>query len=382
MNILLLTHSYPDIKHKWRGVFIQEQVKALSIKHDITVVYFKVDYSHFAPFSKYKFEKKTNGTITEYEVTINKSFPVINQLKYLLNTYRFIKEEILNKKPIDIIHSHLSYPAGFLGTIIQKRKKIPNILTEHTWIKKYFRSWIHKICVLYTLKNSTRIVSVSKALKDDINLFCKRGVLIIPNVVDVERFHIPGKEKKGTLNIGILGGMGNYRKGLDILLKSVSLLKEMDLLVHIAGDGIYLDTFKKMSQDLGVCEKCKFYGELLPSDINNFYSVLDIFVLASRDETFGVVVVEAMACGLPVIATKCGGPEEIITFETGVLVEKENPEELARAIVCMSENIGSYNKDLIRKYAEEKYGRKAFVENATKLYQNVLITSNSRHSKL
>jgi hypothetical protein len=58
MNILLLTHSYPDIENKWRGVFVQEQVKALSIKHEVTVVYFKVDYSHFAPFSDYSFLKK------------------------------------------------------------------------------------------------------------------------------------------------------------------------------------------------------------------------------------------------------------------------------------------------------------------------------------
>jgi glycosyltransferase involved in cell wall biosynthesis len=104
----------------------------------------------------------------------------------------------------------------------------------------------------------------------------------------------------------------------------------------------------------------------------DFYSMLDVFVLASRDETFGVVVVEAMASGLPVIATDCGGPREIITKETGILVEKENPGELARAIVSMSENLGSYNKSTIRKYALEKYGRKAFVERVDQLYQNVV----------
>lgn len=372
MNILLLTHSYPDLNHKWGGIFIQEQVKALSIKHDIIVVYFKVDYSHFAPFSDYSFLKKHNGRVTEYEVTINKSFFVINQLKILSNTYRFIKDEILNQKKIDIIHSHLSYPAGFLGTIIQKRKKIPNILTEHSWIRTYFRSWIHKQCVLYALKNSACVVSVSKALKNDIGFFCNRNILVIPNVVEVDKFSISKVKKSGPLNIGILGGMANFRKGLDILLKSVSLLKQMDLLVHIGGDGIYLDTFKKLSKELGVDEKCKFYGEILTEDITDFYSQLDIFILASRDETFGVVVVEAMSCGLPVIATKCGGPQEIITKDTGVLVEKNNPDELAQAIVFVSENLASYDKDSIRKYALEKYGQKAFVESITQLYQDVL----------
>ena len=55
MNILVLTHSYPDVKNKWRGVFVQEQVKALSKLHDVIIVYFKVDYTHFAPLSDYSF---------------------------------------------------------------------------------------------------------------------------------------------------------------------------------------------------------------------------------------------------------------------------------------------------------------------------------------
>ena len=85
MNILILTHSYPDTELKWRGAFIQEQACALSTEHNIIVVHFKVDYSNFAPFSKYGFLKKTDGNIVIYEVTINKSFPVITQLKYLSN---------------------------------------------------------------------------------------------------------------------------------------------------------------------------------------------------------------------------------------------------------------------------------------------------------
>ena len=372
MNIMFLTHSYPDSRYKWRGVFIQEQVKALSIKHDIVVVYFKVDYSHFSPFSDYSFLKKQEGRVTEYEVTINKSFPVINQLKYLSNTYRFIKEVILDKYKIDIIHSQLSYPAGFLGSLIQKRKKIPNILTEHSWIRTYFRSWIHKRCVLFALKNSSRIISVSKALKDDISSVSNCNISVIPNVIDVDKFSASKVNRSKTLNIGILGGMGNYRKGLDILLTAVSLLNSTDLIVHIGGDGILLDKFRKMSEELGIAEKCKFYGEIAPEDIISFYSGLDIFVLASRDETFGVVVVEAMSCGLPVIATKCGGPEEIITENTGLLVEKENPEELAKAIIYMSAKLGSYDSDLIRSFAQEKYGQRSFVESITRLYEDVL----------
>jgi len=381
MNILVLTHSYPEVNLRWRGIFVQEQVKALSIKHTVAVVYFKVDYSHFSPFSDYSFLKRQDGGVTEYDVTINKSFPVINQLKYLFNTYRFIKNEILRQTKIDIIHSHFSYPAGFLGTLIQKRAKIPSIITEHTWIKKYFRSPIHKQCVLYALRNSSLVLSVSKALKDDIALYCHRNVSVIPNVIDSDKFHTSEKPFSSTLNLGILGGMGNYRKGLDILLKSVSLLKNTDLLVHIGGDGILLEKFKMQSKELGVYKKCKFYGGISAEDIPDFYSRLDIFVLASRDETFGVVVVEAMASGLPVIATDCGGPKEIITSETGVLIEKESPDELARAITQMSKNLHLYDRFTIRKYAEDKFGQKSFVDSITRIYQEVLPKVDNKQFK-
>jgi len=379
MNILLLTHSYPDKNQKWRGVFVKEQVKALSLEHNVIVVFFKVDYSHFAPFSSFTFSKKQSGRITEYEVTINKSFPVITQLKYLSNTYRFIRKEILNHNNIDIIHSHLSYPAGFLGTIIQIREKIPNIITEHTWIKKYFRSSLHKLCVHYAIKKSSGIVAVSEALKKDISLFCKRSIIVIPNVIDLNKFRISEKNRTGTFNIGILGGMGNYRKGLDILINAVSQLKDMDLMVHIGGEGVLLEKFKMLSHELNVYEKCKFYGEILTENISGFYSRLDAFVLASRDETFGVVIVEAMACGIPVIASDCGGPREIITPETGLLVEKENPEDLAKAILFMSENLNTFKSDLIRKYAQEKYGQNSFVKDITKLYNDVLTVHDSVH---
>ncbi len=372
MNILILTHSYPDINNTWRGIFINDQAKALSLIHNVTVVYFKVDYSHFSPFSGYRYSVKETGTLTEYIVTTGRSFPVINQLKYLYGTYRFICEHILNKKKIDIIHSHLSYPAGFLGTIIQKIKEIPNVITEHSWVEKYFRSPVHRLCVVYALKNCSCIVAVSNSLKKNIGLFCKNPVRIIPNVVDADRFPLLEARNDSKFHLGLLGGLSTNRKGLDILLKSASLLNDRNLHLHIGGDGILLDHYKRRAMDLEVYDKCTFYGQILPDKQTEFYSKLDVFVLPSRDETFGVVVIEAMSCGLPVIATKCGGPQEIITPETGILVALENEHELADAILFMSSNLKSFDRATIKKYAGEKYGQKAFLSNVSMVYSETL----------
>ena len=295
--------------------------------------------------------------------------PVVNQLKYLLCTYRFISGYILKTNKVDIIHSHLSYPAGFLGTIIQKTKGIPNIITEHTWIDKYFRSPIHRICVLYTLKNCRHIIAVSNALKLEIKEYTKNSITVIPNVVNADIFKsINVKNKTDGINPGILGGYNTNVKGLDILLESVSLIKERDITLHIGGDGILLDHYKKIAGDLGVYNKCRFYGEVSPEKRADFYSRLDFFVLPSRKETFGVALIEAMACGLPVISTKCGGPEDIVTPSSGIIISPENVRELAEAISCMSENLQSYDKAAIRNYVKGKFGQAVFLQKITDLY--------------
>jgi glycosyltransferase involved in cell wall biosynthesis len=372
MTILILTHSYPDSNNRYRGVYVQEQAKALSAIHKIIVVYFKVDYTHFAPFSKYTFVKRKNQQITEYELTAGRSLPVVNQLKYLLSVYSFIGKEILKNNKVDIIHSHLSYPAGFLGTIISKRKNIPHIFTEHSSIRKYWRSYIHKLCVKYTLKNSQGIVCVSNTLRREILEVINRDITVIHNVIDISKFRLADPGTGGTISIGFLGSLEDNNKGLDLLLTSVSYIKNCDILLHIGGKGIMLDSYIKMSDDLGILANCRFYGGILPEKVADFYSKLNIFVLPSRHETFGIVLLEAMACGLPVIATKCGGPEEIVTPSTGLLVSTENVGELTEAITFISSNLQIYDRDVTRNYVNNAFGQKVFLNKISAVYENLL----------
>jgi L-malate glycosyltransferase len=372
MTILLLTHSYPEKGNSWRGSFIKDQAAALSINNTVIVVYFKIDYDHFAPFSRYEYLKTKSGNLIEYSVIIKRSFPVINQINYLLKTYNFIKNEIVQYFKPDLIHSHFSYPAGFLGTIIQNSLKIPNIITEHSRITNYFRSRLHKQCVVYALKNTNSVIAVSKSLREEISSLCSHMVTVINNIVDTDKFRLIKRKPGQRLNIGFLGGLGNNNKGLDLLLKAAYLLHKQDIILHIGGNGNLLEAYKAMSKELNIEGSCKFYREIPRDKVTDFYSGIDLFVLPSRYETFGIVLIEAMACGIPVIATRCGGPEEIVVPGTGMLIEKENPEDLAGAIKCVFENLESYNKEVIRKYSIEKFGQAAFIEKITMLYLEIL----------
>lgn len=376
MTILLLTHSYPELNNTWRGSFIKDQAAALSINNTVIVVYFKIDYEHFAPFARYRFIKTKTDNLTEYTVIVKRSLPVINQANYLAKTYRFINDEILNSFKPDLIHSHLLYPAGFLGTLIQKRKNIPVIITEHSRITNYHRSWFHWQCIKYSFKMAAGFIAVSDSLKNEIISLSDRPVSVIYNIVDVKKFKLDKLQSGSLINIGFLGGLGNNNKGLDLLLQSASLLETKNFKLHIGGTGILLGNYIKLAKEYGIESNCKFYGEIARDKISDFYLGLDLFVLPSRYETFGIVLIEAMACGIPVIATRCGGPQEIVTQSTGMLIEKENIGELTAALKKMSANLRSYNKEEIRDYVEEKFGQKIFIERISKMY-NEIITNNS-----
>lgn len=373
MNILILTHTYPDELFTWRGTFVRDQAMALSRMHDVTVVYFRGDNTKLAPFSKYTFTVKRSDNLTEYIITVPRFFPVINQVKYLLSTYNFIQEHIIRSKRIDVLHSHMSYPAGFLGTIIQKRTGIPNLLTEHSWVKKHFRSRIHKLCVRYALNNTKCIAAVSSALKKDLENYSGNRIEVVWNVVKIERFTTAKNQDPSFLNLGILGGYSNYRKGLDILIRAASLLKDKRVLIHVGGDGSLLHMYRKMALEYNVSDLFRFYGGIDPAELNTFFSSLDLFVLPSRDETFGVVIIEAMACGLPVISTYCGGPDEIITPENGILVPVEDPKSLASAIERAAMNLKYYKAEEIRKFASLNFGEEAFLERINPIYKSCIL---------
>lgn len=375
MTILLLTHSYPEEINTWRGSFIREQAKALSQINRVIVVYFKVDNERFTAFPKSNFRKTENGNLSEYVFTTTRTIPVLNQFNYLIRTLRFLNHEIIASHKIDIIHSHLSYPAGFLGVLLQKSKKIPAVVTEHSRISNYHRSWIHKQFVRYTLKNACNIISVSNSLRDEILLIVNRPVSVIHNIIDINKFKLSTSNQEKKVVFGFLGGLGNNNKGLDLLIKSLASLESKEFILNIGGKGELLEGYMRMAKEYGIGNNCQFLGEIPHDKISEFYSKLDLFILASRYETFGMVLIEAMACGIPVISTKCGGPQEIVTEATGILVEKENSKELTAALNIMSDNIGKYNKVSIRNYVETKFGHDLFIKRITALY-NETITNN------
>jgi glycosyltransferase involved in cell wall biosynthesis len=194
---------------------------------------------------------------------------------------------------------------------------------------------------------------------------------VVPNVVD-PIFVFNGNKKKGNfvfLNIAALEDIKNHF----LLLDSFKLLtdKLQDIELRIGGKGVLETKLKVYTKNLGL-NNVKFLGSLDRNQVQNEYINSHAFVLSSDVETFGVVVIEALAIGRPVISTKCGGPEFIVNSDNGILIEPNNAQELADAMETMIESYSNYNLMEISTNCIANYGPKKIGKKLVEIYSKAL----------
>lgn len=245
---------------------------------------------------------------------------------------------IVKKFDIDLIHAHYILPPGLIAVIAGKISKTPVFLTIHgSDIFILSRRSILRPLIKFILRNSDKIFVVSDAVKKEVlkleNVDYKTKITW--NAVDLERFN---PENKGSIKeeLGLEPGkpiilfVGNLvsQKGVKYLIESKKFIKT-DSYLLIMGRGPLLRDLKTMveREDL---KDVIFIGSR--DDVEMIMPDCDVVVLPSISESFGIVILEAMASGVPVVATNVGGIPEIVTNDVGMLVEPKNPMAIANAV--------------------------------------------------
>jgi glycosyltransferase involved in cell wall biosynthesis len=367
MRILLLTPWYPNEENPGAGVFIKSQAEALSAHHTVSVISSVVDYENFS-FSSIALQESSDQNVQEYRIVVKKSFPIFNQLNYLwllISTSLKIAKQF---RP-DIIHAHVGYPSAFWAWSLSRLLKVPFVVTEHTRPSNNFRSYIHKWLTVFGMKRAS-VLAVSKMLAKEVKHFVKRDVSVVPNIVETERFDVAPYPESKITQIGFLGTLNQPVKGLDILLRAVADLKT-DFVLHVGGSGKMLQSYKALATELGIEQKCVFYGFVLPKEVPAFMSRLHFFVCASRSETFCVALAEAMAAGRPVVSTRCGGPEEFVDDSNGILVNVDDVTSLQQGIEQMILNYKKYNSTNISRLIIERFSEASFLQRIEAVYLNI-----------
>lgn len=258
----------------------------------------------------------------------------------------------------DLVHAHVSYPGGMIGRKVAEVLGVPFVLSEHMSPFPFddLRQSDGRIArrVRWPIEGARFLSAVSAAHAREISL--ESGVMphVVPNFVSGLKFS-PSASRP---NRGKFVSVGHLveQKGFDILLRAFSGARERapEITLTIVGDGKERTSLERLSESLDLSTCVTFSGAVSREELPRFYQNADYFVLASRHESFGVVVIEALASGLPCVVTRCGGPEEIITDESvGVVVESDSASAMEIALLQVLAR--EWNPSAIRNFFEERF---------------------------
>jgi glycosyltransferase involved in cell wall biosynthesis len=283
----------------------------------------------------------------------------------------FIKYVNQYGKP-DIIHAHNFLFAGMIADYLKNKYGINFIITEHS--SSYYRNKISNIsikAIQNVSKSASSVTAVSTSFIKILKSFAKHDIDILPNLVD--NYFLEGEFKKNKISTFTFLHVGSLdkNKNQELIIKSFKNLSLNYKNVHlkIAGEGRSLDFLKNLVISLELELQVTFLNRISQERVREEMLEADCFILSSNFETFGVVLIESLACGLPLISTKCGGPEDIVNKSNGILVEVGNQNEMQKAMTYIYENKHSYPRENLRTEARKKYGEEEFFKNVVKYYK-------------
>ena len=391
MHILIIpSELYVTQRSPLAAIFQYQQAHALKEKGiNIGIV-----SAGFVPFnmmlSKYPYPafERDNGVNTYRcykRIFIPGRIAVKVFLKYLVSLYLRTFERYINShgKP-DIIHAHNCLYAGVVALKVKEKYNIPYLITEHS--SAYARGIVPKNqtkLVKDVLLNAEVITTVSTRLGRLLeNLFGADACPNYPilNILD-DMFERDEHILKGVTNnknmftflsIGCLDANKNHS---DLLKAFASKFKgNSTVQLKIGGDGALRKQLETETHKLGIDDQVIFTGLLSRDRVLQEMLNCNVFVSASIVETFGVVLVEALALGKPLVATKCGGPEDIVNQDNGLLVPTKDVQALAKAMWNIYINNDKYDANYIRSDCLLRFGKDSFVKRLLNIYMSTLVS--------
>lgn len=381
IHVLIIPSSFPGKFTKYSGVFFKEQVKALTtLDAQIGVVSPEI-VSMRNPWNFFKlhlFGKNYRGDfdgVPVYRKVGFNIFPFFRKFeRKLFNHYteELLRDYIKSYGKPDVIHAHVALSTGEASMLVKKKYDIPYLITEHsTYVMRGEYSLEKEAILKLVYKQSVRPIAVGEKLKQVVEKLGEQKVLVVPNVVDTSRFKkSKSRDPYKMININTLA----KKKRVDDLIKSFGIVQRKfnNAELHIVGDGPERSNLEKLTEKLQLSKNVVFHGSIPHGEINSLIEGKGILVSASEYETFGVTLIEAMAKGLPVVATRCGGPEDFVNKENGVLSEVGDVDGISAAIIGVIENYAIYSSDNIANFVELNFGKQSIAKKLEKIYLSVI----------
>ncbi len=388
MKVLVLPSWYPPYK----GEFIQQQAEALAEQgHDVIVQ----SVERISPrellrwlsawcwlFSgRYTLSQEGPLTVARAPLPGIPKFYALYAELFALKSKQVFKRyrKVMQYQP-DVIHAHSLIWAGYAASKIAKMFPVNYVVTEHRgrfinnqYVNESEKKEMSLVQVKKALQGASKVLCVSSKLIPYLQKVCPEAKLeVLANMVDVDRFIM----KRSTVHQAcqfICVAHVTPLKGHETLLQAFASVasKDKDVSLTIVGDGWYLNQVKELAVELNLENRVSFTGNLAASEVVSALQQADVFVLPSQYEAFGVVYIEAMSAGLPVIATNTGGAVDFVNKENGILVEPNNIELLANTMQYMRDNRAQYCRQTIAKLTKQRFSTVHIASQLSKHLQSV-----------
>ncbi|MBW6479318.1 MAG: glycosyltransferase [Bacteroidales bacterium] len=382
-SIFFLSSWYPNRTNPTDGNFNEKYAEAAALYNDVAAIHVVADKDARAPLETdfytragvktyiWYFRKSSSGSL------LSKMINGFKYLKYYLEAYRLARKEC--GKP-QLLHLNVLFPAGVIALIFRYLFAIPYVISEH-WtgylpanqVKQPATvRWISRMIA----KKAGTIMPVTHNLKEAmiLNEFHNRYE-VVPNVVDVKYFYPEqNAEKNGKKTILHVSHLADKHKNVSGILRVIKKLSEKrnDFELKIVGDGDlkpHISYSKKLNLNR---DTVSFHGTMSTQEIAETMRHSDLFVLFSNYENLPCVIIEAFAAGLPVISTDVGGIREHLTPDKGKLIAARDEQALLDAIDTMLDNLTSFHKEALHKYASENFSYERIGERFTEIYTSVI----------
>ena len=387
-RVLVLARNYPNDQFQTLGLWTERLVMASTAVSRPTVlapVPYAPPFMPNAYFRRFRAIARTRaigGVIVRHprvpagpgqllhEFDARLGLPVLRRQAKILH----------QDEPFDLIHAHFIYPDGVIAAEIGAELGVPVVSSEHAM----WRPWLDNHAgvrrqVAQALPKIARITAVSDALRRGIvELFGETvPVDVLPNVVDDQVFNLPRPgEHRDPFQL-LFVGLIRHVKGLDVLVRALGplLRRRPELKLAVAGGSFFRGyerdaaEVRNLVTSLGLGERIRFLGDVAPGEVARLMRTSAMLVVPSRRESFSLVTAEALASGTPVVATRCGGPEEIVTPDTGVLVDVDDEAALTRGIDEVLSR--GFDPATLRRHAVSRFGPEAAIQRLGQLYSRV-----------
>ncbi len=382
LHVLVVTTWYPNGKDKLIGVYHKLFCTAVA-NAGVKVNMLYVDRQGLSDLLKYPTMKKAyvdnnDGykTYGRLELDVGRFGMDLQMSSYVKTAEKiynaYVKE---NGKP-DILHAQVMVPAGYAACKIGEKYGIPVLVTEHaTYFERFFSGNEEKYARFVAEK--AKITVVGNYMEDYLRDVQHIESSVLPNIVDTAVFNVPRKPHDPSVyNIATVAGL-RPGKATDDAIKAVKLLCEKNpdkkFKYTIVGEGQEEENFKALTKQLGMDGIIEFVGKKNAPEIAEILSVTDVLLMPSEIETFGIPAVEALAAGVPVVCTRCKGPEGFLYPECSEFCDVHDIDGMAEAVMRMYERDknGEIDHEDIRKFADP-FSAEAVANSAIGYYKDIL----------